>query len=74
MNATVSEKGQITIPKKLREQLGLEPGVILSFSEDHGRLIAQKKTPEDAMEKWRGAGKLHFKGTSDEYLAMIRER
>lgn len=74
MNAVVSEKGQVTIPKKLRQQLGLEPGAILSFSEDRGRLIAQKKVPEDPMEKWRGAGKLPFGETVDEYINEIRDR
>ena len=29
MNSIVSEKGQVTIPKKLRKQLGLTAGVVL---------------------------------------------
>ncbi len=41
MQATVSEKGQVTIPVALRERLGIKPGSRLSFSVDaQGRLSA----------------------------------
>lgn len=30
--ATVSDKGQVTLPKQLRDQLGIRPGTRLSFS------------------------------------------
>ncbi len=39
MRATVAERGQITIPKVLREQLGIRPGTILEFTEENGRLV-----------------------------------
>jgi AbrB family looped-hinge helix DNA binding protein len=42
MKSTVSEKGQVTIPKKLRDRLGLRPGVVLDFEEEKGRLVARK--------------------------------
>ena len=42
MKTTVSEKGQITIPKRLRDRLGLRPGTILDFEEDRGRLVGRK--------------------------------
>ncbi|HSW06396.1 AbrB/MazE/SpoVT family DNA-binding domain-containing protein [Aquabacterium sp.] len=32
--ATVSDKGQVTLPKQLRDQLGIEPGTRLSFQVD----------------------------------------
>jgi len=35
--ATITSKGQITIPKKIRTTLGLEPGDKISFlTDDHG--------------------------------------
>jgi len=40
--AVVSEKGQVTIPKRLRARLGLAPGTVLEFRADRGRLIAEK--------------------------------
>lgn len=46
--AVVSEKGQVTIPKRLRERLGLARGTVLEFRAERGRLIAEKaKVLED---------------------------
>lgn len=42
MKVVVSEKGQVTIPKQLRDTLGIEPGQQLEFSEEDGRLVARK--------------------------------
>lgn len=39
---TVSEKGQVTLPKQLRDQLGIVPGTRLQFAvEADGRLHVQ---------------------------------
>ncbi|TAN23583.1 MAG: AbrB/MazE/SpoVT family DNA-binding domain-containing protein [Acidobacteria bacterium] len=38
----VGERGQVTIPKKLRDRLGIVPGDHLEFSERQGRLVAQR--------------------------------
>ncbi|MBI2840444.1 MAG: AbrB/MazE/SpoVT family DNA-binding domain-containing protein [Acidobacteria bacterium] len=54
MKTTVSEKGQITIPKALRESLGLEPGTELDFEERDGRLVATPVVRTDPMEKLVG--------------------
>ncbi|MBV9729812.1 MAG: AbrB/MazE/SpoVT family DNA-binding domain-containing protein [Pseudonocardiales bacterium] len=43
----VSEKGQVTIPKQLRDRLGIQPGEVLEFEEDGGRLIAVKQQGRD---------------------------
>ena len=42
MKATVSEKGQVTIPKRLREQLGIHPGEVLEFEIERGSLVGRK--------------------------------
>ena len=47
---TLSSKGQLTIPRQLREALGLAPGARLQASIDrHGRLVLvpSKYEPED---------------------------
>jgi AbrB family looped-hinge helix DNA binding protein len=41
--ATVSEKGQITIPHRLRTRLNIQPGDVLEMTEDHGVLVASKQ-------------------------------
>jgi antitoxin PrlF len=54
MKAIVSEKGQITIPKPLRERLGLEPGQVLDFREWKGRLVAEKLPAQDPVSNVYG--------------------
>jgi AbrB family looped-hinge helix DNA binding protein len=49
MKSVVSEKGQVTIPKRLRDRLGIAPGVVLEFREDAGTLVASKVSGEDAV-------------------------
>ena len=45
MKAKVAERGQVTIPKPLRERLGVKPGTVLDFTEENGRLVAVKTAP-----------------------------
>jgi AbrB family looped-hinge helix DNA binding protein len=49
MKAKVAERGQVTIPKPLRERLGVKPGTVLDFTEENGRLIAVKAAPADSV-------------------------
>lgn len=73
MKAIVSEKGQITIPKAVRDRLGIVPGTVLEIESAEGKLVAIKSEPADPFVKWRGAGKLPGGATVDEYLNRIRE-
>jgi AbrB family looped-hinge helix DNA binding protein len=73
MNAVVSEKGQVTIPKELRERLGIQHGTVLEFSATAGKLIVSMHIAADPFEKWSGRGKLPRGIRSvDEYLTSIR--
>lgn len=54
MKTTVSEKGQITIPKRLRDRLGLRPGTVLDFEEAGGRLVGRKLVPADHLGELLG--------------------
>lgn len=73
MKTIVSEKGQITIPKAIRDRLGLRPGTILEVEAAEGGLVARKSEPIDVIAKWRGRGRLLSGTTVDEYLRSIRE-
>jgi len=44
MKSTVSEKGQVTIPKPLRNQLGIRAGQVLEFETRDGVLLARKES------------------------------
>jgi len=54
MNARVSEKGQVTIPKPLRDRLGIRPGEVLDFEEKGGQLIARKSVAQDPVDTLYG--------------------
>ncbi len=47
MKSKVSERGQITIPKIIREQLGLRQGQQLDFEIQDGLLIGRKSVAGD---------------------------
>ena len=72
MKARVAERGQVTIPKRLRERLGVKPGTILEFSEERGRLIAVKTGSIDPIsEVYACLGK---KINTDAVMAQLRGR
>lgn len=54
MKARDAERGQVTIPKQLRERLGIKPGMVLEFTEEHGRLIAVKGVDVDPVSEVLG--------------------
>ena len=69
--ATITSKGQITIPKELREKLGIRPGQVLDFSaDDRGRLIATKASSRSALDELYGILKL--KKSTDEVMRELR--
>lgn len=49
----VSPKGQVTIPKEIRDELGLHPGDEVEFEERDGTFVL-KKASDNPFEKWRG--------------------
>ena len=55
-SAIVSEKGQVTIPKKLRARLGLTAGTVLVFEERQGTLVASRAVAEDPIRSLVGLG------------------
>lgn len=57
MEATVAERGQITLPKAVRDALGLTKGTLLKVELDGGRIILSKNV-DDAISRARGKFKL----------------
>lgn len=72
MTTTISEKGQITIPKPLRERLGLRKGQILEVREERGRLVLAKKDLQDPVDRVYGILKLNR--STDEIMNILRGR
>jgi len=70
MKATVSEKGQVTIPKALRDRLGIAPGQILDFEADDGRLVATKRQQRDPFTE--AFGILDLPASTDQLMDELR--
>jgi AbrB family looped-hinge helix DNA binding protein len=70
MKAIVTKRGQVTIPKQLRERLGIRPGTVLEFREEADRLIAEKAEAAGALDRWYGT--LGQKRRTDDILRVLR--
>ena len=70
VKAKVAERGQVTIPKALRERLGIRPGTVLEFEEDHGKLVVVKAAAMDTVDEVYG--KLGRGRRTDDIMAELR--
>lgn len=68
MKAIVAKRGQITIPKVLRQRLGIKPGTILNIEIQKTMLVAQKIKEQDPVDQVYGClkEKLHTNKVIDE--------
>ncbi len=69
----VTTKGQVTIPKRLRDHLGLKPGSSVEFElAADGRVFlkTRQRTPESEFARLRGSAKPGM--TTDEVIALTR--
>ncbi len=57
--AKVTSKGQITVPKAVRERLGLAPGDELEFMEIGGQMVIRRHETGSRFQKYRGYLKHH---------------
>jgi len=72
MKATLTSKGQLTIPKAIRDRMGLKPGDVLEFDEHVTYLKAQRVFDEKRMRSVVGRGRKGNGISSKEYLDDMR--
>ena len=72
MKATLTSKGQITIPAQIRRKLGLEPGHVLEFDLDAPYLKAVPAFDEDEMASVLGCARDTLGRSSGEWLDETR--
>lgn len=75
----VTSKGQVTIPKRVRDALGIEPGTKVEFGvEEPGRAFLRPagKPKKDDFERRlaKARAKFNLGMTTDEWLDMTRLR
>jgi AbrB family looped-hinge helix DNA binding protein len=69
----MTTKGQVTIPKRLRDHLGLKPGSHINFElAEDGRVFlkARPQAPESRFARLLGSAKLAM--TTDELMTLTR--
>ena len=69
----IGERGQITIPKDLREKYGFFPSIVIEFISEEGGVKIQKKTKHRSPVK-EVYGILGKKERTDKYIEDIRGR
>jgi antitoxin PrlF len=71
----VTTKGQVTIPRNVREKLGIIPQTNIDFQEENGKFYIVKTTKTkrtNKFKKFRGIASSQM--TTDEILKLTRER
>lgn len=72
--ARISSKGRVTIPKDVRERLGLKPGDEIEFVEDRPGFLLQKRVPVSSFKEYRGYLRNLQGQDPDELVAQTRGR
>lgn len=70
----VTTKGQVTIPRSVREALGISPETEIDFIEDSGRFYIVKTNEPRAVGKFRELrGIASSKMSTDEIMSLTRD-
>lgn len=76
MATTITIKGQVTIPKKVRDALSLSPGDGVNFDVNReGEIVVRKAgaKPVSKRDRFESArGKAQVKWRTDELMALLR--
>jgi len=76
MPTTLTSKGQITIPKRIRDALNMTPGCLIDFALNReGDVIVQKVANQTTQRRDRFAaarGKADIKWRTDELMTLLR--
>ena len=76
MSTTLTSKGQVTIPKQIRNALNLEPGCAVEFAvNQEGEVVIQKARARASRKADRfeaARGKADVKWRTDDLMALLR--
>lgn len=73
LKAVVAERGQVTIPKPIRDKLGIKPGMVVAFELRNGTAVITKEIMGNPVSRVYGCLKdtFGYKST-DAYITEIR--
>lgn len=76
MSTTLTSKGQVTIPKQIRNALNLEPGCAVEFAVNpEGEVVIHKARARASRKADRfeaARGKADIKWRTDDLMALLR--
>lgn len=76
MSTTLTIKGQVTIPKQIREALGLKPGMPVDFAvNQEGEVVIHKaeSSPGRKADRFEAArGRANVKWRTQDLMALLR--
>jgi AbrB family looped-hinge helix DNA binding protein len=74
----IGERGQVTIPKDIRERFGLGPETEVEFRIVQSSIVLRKKPKKLNLKKWKGRAKASFAELGypsvDQFIDDIRGR
>jgi AbrB family looped-hinge helix DNA binding protein len=77
-NMKIGERGQVTIPKDLRERFGLKPEAEVEFQVVNNSIVLRKKPGKLNLARWKGRCRKSFKELGyarvDEFIEDVRGR
>ncbi len=72
----IGERGQVTIPKDLRERFGLKPETEVEFQVVNNSILLRKKPRKLALTRWKGWCRKSFDELGyarvDEFIEDVR--
>lgn len=72
----VTSKGQVTIPKRMRDYLGIEGGSAVEFAVANGDVVirkaGRKQRRKSRFDLMRGSATAPLAKTTDEIMAILR--
>jgi AbrB family looped-hinge helix DNA binding protein len=74
----VGERGQVTIPKDIRERFGLGPETEVEFRVVKGSILLKKAPKKLNLQRWKGRAKASFAALGyssvDKFIDDVRGR
>lgn len=74
----VGARGQVTIPKEIRDRFGLRPDTEVEFHVENGTILLNKTRKKLNLERWRGRCKASFAALGyasvDKFIEDVRKR
>ena len=71
--STITQKGQVTIPKDIRKKLDVKQGDEVVFEVEHGKIVVRKKEKKPQIRKYIGYLKDKEGQSVDEIIRQMRE-